>query len=280
MCSSSPSPGPYPSDLTDEQWALVEPLLPASATGGRPEKHSRRDIVDAILYLLRTGCSWRQLPADFPPWRTVYGYFAAWHADGTLDRVHDRLRDAVRDAEGRDPMASAGIIDAQSVKAADTVGTGSRGYDAGKRTNGRKRHIAVDTLGLLVVVTVTAASIQDRNAAIGLLARAKTAMPSLATVFADGGYTGRLLDRVRQALHIVVEIVAKPDGQRGFAVLPRRWVVERTFAWLTRCRRLDRDYERLPAHAEAMIKWAMIGHMIRRLAPAPGRQPWQPAKAT
>jgi transposase len=221
----------------------------------------------------------RQLPRDFPPWETVYRYFAAWSADGTLDGVHDRLRDQVRDAAGRDPAASAGIIDAQSVTGADTVGAATRGYDAGKRTNGRKRHIAVDTLGLLVMVTVTAASVQDRTAAAGLLDRVRFAMPSMVTVFADGGYTGRLVAYARQVLRIAVEVVAKPEGQRGFAVLPRRWVVERTFAWLVRWRRLDRDYERLPQHAEAMVKWAMVGLMARRLAPGNGRRPWQPNQA-
>lgn len=280
MCTSSSSPARrYPSDLTDAQWALIEPLLPAPTTEGRPEKHPRREIVNAILYVCRTGCAYRQLPRDFPHWRTVYGYFAAWQADGTLDRVHDRLRAAVRDAAGRGPAVSAGIIDAQSVKGADTVEAATRGYDAGKRTNGRKRHVTVDTLGLLVCVMVTAANVQDRNAAGRLLDRAKTAMPSLALVWADGGYTGRLIAYARQALRIAVEIVAKPEGQRGFAVLPRRWVVERTFAWLVRCRRLACDYERLPEHSEAMVKWAMIGLMTRRLAPTGGRRPWEPNRA-
>lgn len=276
MCTSPSSPARYPSDLTDAQWALVEPLLPAPPVEGRAERHPRREIVNAVLYVVRTGCAWRQLPRDFPPWQTVYWHFRRWRADGTVDRLHDRLRDAVRDAADRDPAASAGIIDAQSVKGADTVEAATRGYDAGKRTNGRKRHVTVDTLGLVVVVMVTAASVQDRNAAVRLLDRARTAMPSLALVWADGGYTGRLIGYARQVLRIAVEVVAKPEGQRGFAVLPRRWVVERTFAWLVRCRRLACDYERLPEHSEAMVKWAMIGLMTRRLAPAGGRRPWEP----
>ncbi|MBW8767132.1 MAG: IS5 family transposase, partial [Geodermatophilales bacterium] len=161
---SSPA---YPSDLTDAQWALIEPLVPVLSSrgrgtrGGRPPKYPRRRIVDAILYVDRTGCSWRQLPHDFPPWDTVYFYFQRWAADGTTDRIHDALRDAVRDAAGRDPMASAGAVDSQTVPGASTVGRNSRGWDAGKKTNGRKRHLVVDTMGLLVVVLVTAASVQE-----------------------------------------------------------------------------------------------------------------------
>lgn len=270
----------YPSDLTDEQWWLIEPLLPALRRGGRPEKHSRRSIVDAILYVLRTGCSWRQLPCDFPPWGTVYWYFKHWCADGTVDRVHDLLRDRVRDAAGRDPMASAGIVDAQSVKGADTVGAGSRGFDAGKKVNGRKRHVVVDTMGLLLAVIITAASVQDRDGARRVLDRLRFTMPSVALVWADGGYAGQLVSWAKRLLKVTVEIVRKPLGIPTFQVLPRRWVVERTFAWMVRCRRLDHDYERLPEHSEAMIKWAMIGLMTRRLAPGPGRRPWQPSTVT
>lgn len=278
---SSPA---YPSDLTDEQWALIEPLVPVRSTrgkgtrGGRPPKFPRRRIVDAILYLDRTGCSWRQLPHDFPPWDTVYFYFQRWVADGTVDRIHDALRDAVRDAAGRDPMASAGAVDSQTVPGAATVGRGSRGWDAGKKTNGRKRHLVVDTLGLLIVVLVTAASVQDRDGAVRVLDRAKMVMPSLVLIWADAAYSRRAQEFAARALRIAVQVVAKLVGQAGFVPLPRRWVVERTHAWITGHRRMSRDYERLPAHAEAMIKWAMIGLMARRLAPAPGRRPWQPAR--
>src|SRR4051794_34420775 len=169
---SSPA---YPSDLTDAQWALIEPLVPVRSTrgkgtrGGRPPKFPRRRIVDAILYLDRTGCSWRQLPHDFPPWDTVYFYFQRWAADGTVDRIHDALRDAVQDAAGRDPMASAGAVDSQTVPGGSAVGKGSRGWDAGKKTNGRKRYLVVDTLGLLIVVLVTAASVRDRDGAVRVL---------------------------------------------------------------------------------------------------------------
>jgi len=279
--ATSPGPGRprYPSDVTDRQWTLIEPLLPPPNTEGRPEKHPRREIANAIFSVLRTGCSWRQLPHDLPPWQTVYWYFKRWRDDGTVDRLHDALRDRLRDGVGRDPMASAGIVDAQSVKGADTVGRDTRGYDAGKRVNGRKRHIVVDTLGLLLVAMVTAASVQDRDGGARVLERLRFTMPSVVTVFADGGYAGRLVVYARQVLRVTVDVVRKPADQRGFAVLPRRWVVERTFAWIVRCRRLDHDYERLPATAEAMTKWAMIGIMTRRLAPAPGRRPWQPTTA-
>jgi transposase len=277
MASSSSSPRLYPSDLTDAQWAVIEPLLPPPSTGGRPEKHPRREIVNAILYLVRTGCSWRQLPKDFPPWETVFWYFKRWRVEGTLDGLHDALRDRLRDGEGRDPMASAGIVDAQSVQAADTVSSATRGYDAGKKVNGRKRHIVVDTVGLLLVVLVTAASVQDRDGGARVLERLRFRMPSVAVIWADGGYAGRLVAYARQVLRITVDIVRKKDGQRTFEVLPRRWVVERTLSWISRCRRLTHDYERLPEHSEAMVKWAMIGLMTRRLAPTPGRRPWQPA---
>lgn len=280
MASSLSSPCRYPSDLTDQQWALVEPLLPPPRVGGRPEKHPRRELVNAILYLVRTGCSWRQLPTDFPPWETVYWHFARWHAAGLVDRLHDALRDQVRDADGRDPMVSAGIVDAQSVKGADTVSSATRGYDAGKKVNGRKRHVVVDTLGLLLVVMVTAASVQDRDGGARALERLRFRMPSVALVWADGGYAGRLVGYARQVLRLTVEIVRKNEGQRTFEVLPRRWVVERTLSWISRCRRLDHDYERLPEHSEAMVKWAMIGLMTRRLAPDPSRRPWQPSRAS
>ncbi|MGH3566223.1 MAG: IS5 family transposase [Pseudonocardia sp.] len=269
--------------MTDAQWALVEPLLPPPQGGrglGRPLIHPRREIVNAILWMARGGCSWRQLPGDLPPWATVYDHFAQWNADGTVDRIHDRLRNGVRDAAGRDPMASAGIVDSQSVKGADTVGAASCGYDAGKKINGRKRHIAVDTGGLLLVVLVTAAGVQDRDGGARVLGRARMAMPSLALVWADGGYAGeKLVVWVRRRLRIMLEIVRKPEGQRGFSVLPRRWVVERTLSWITAHRRLARDHERTPEHSEAWVKWVMIGLMSRRLAPSPGRRPWQKTAA-
>ncbi len=279
MASSPLSSRRYPSDLSDKQWTLLEPLLPPPCTAGRHEKHPRREVVNAIFYVVRTGCSWRQLPLDFPPWQTVYWYFKRWNAEGAVDRLHDALRDQLRDEADRDPMASAAIVDAQSVKGADTVGALSRGYDAGKKVNGRKRHIVVDTSGLLLLVMVTAASVQDRDGGARALERLRFVMPSVATVWADGGYAGRLVAYAAKVLRVVVTIVRKQDDQIGFAVLPRRWVVERTLSWISRCRRLDHDYERLPEHSEAMIKWAMIGLMARRLEPTPGRRAWQPTTA-
>lgn len=272
----------YPTDLTDRQWALVEPLLPERPAGpaGRPVVHEERAIVDAILYLTRAGCSWRMLPKDFPPWQTVYGYFREWRNDGTLKRLHDALREQVRVKESRNLEPSAGIVDSQSLKGADTVPSESRGYDAGKKINGRKRHIVVDTIGLLLVVMVTAASVQDRAGGESILKRLHGALGSVRHVFADGGYQGTLVDLVERSFAIVLEIVKKPAEQVGFAVLPRRWVVERTFSWLVRWRRLVRDYERLPETHEALVHWAMIGLMLNRLAPPPGRKPWTTKKRT
>lgn len=226
--------------------------------GGRPAEYERRRVVDAILYMNRAGCSWRMMPHDFPPWDLVYAYFKRWNADGTLDRIHDALRDAVRDADGRDPMASAGIVDSQSVKGADTVGKNSRGYDAGKKINGRKRHLVVDTLGLLIAVVVTTAALQDRDGGKLVLDRARMKMPSIVLVWADGGYAGKLIAWVMTRLRITLQIVKRSDDVKGFKVLPRRWVVERTNSWLLLTRRLARDYERLPQHSEAMVKWVGI----------------------
>jgi transposase len=267
----------YPTDLTDRQWRFVEPLLPEPPPGpaGRPPKHEKREVVNAILYQVRAGGSWRMLPKDFPPWETVYGYFARWRDDGTLDALHDALREQVREKrERRQPAPSAGIVDSQSLKGADTVPAATRGYDAGKKINGRKRHIVTDTIGLLLVVMVTAACIQDRDGGRGILRLLHGGLASVSLVYADGGYQGRLVAIAKSAWGIALQIVRKPADQRGFAVLPRRWVVERTFSWLLRWRRLVRDYERLPETHEAMVKWAMVGLMLNRLAPPPGPKPW------
>jgi transposase len=271
----------YPTDLTDRQWGLVEPLLPSPPRGpaGRKPKHDKREIVNAILYQARAGGAWRMLPRDLPPWQTVYGYFRDWGADGTLDSLHDALREQVRTKqEQRTPEPSAGIVDSQSVKGADTVPAATRGYDAGKKTNGRKRHIVVDTIGLLLVVMVTAASVQDRDGGRGILKALNGALGSVRHIFADGGYRGQLVAVAKSAWGIVIEVVRKPPDQQGFAVLPRRWVVERTFSWLMRFRRLARDYERLPATHEAVVKWAMVAIMLNRLAPPPGPRPWSSKK--
>lgn len=271
----------YPTDMTDRQWKLIEPHLPPPPADprGRPRKHERREIINAILYHLRAGGAWRMLPKDFPPWETVYGYFRDWSQDGTLDRIHDALREQVRTRhEKRNPSPSAGIVDSQSVKGADTVPARSRGYDAGKKINGRKRHIVVDTIGLLLVVMVSAACVQDRDGGRGILKILHSRFASVAHIFADGGYQGQLIATAKRAWKITLEVVRKPSGQRGFSVLPRRWVVERTFSWIMRFRRLVRDYERLPETHEAMVKWAMVGIMLNRLAPPPGPKPWSSRK--
>lgn len=258
----------YPSDTTDAEWQVIAPLIPAGQPGrrgGRPPRHPRRDIVDAIRYLAHNGCVWRALPADFPPWKTVYDYHARWTADGTVNHLHNYLRDLVRDTAGRDREPTGAIIDSQSVRAAETVARSSRGYDAGKKVNGRKRHIAVDTIGLLLVVAVSAASVQDRHAGRALIWAIRTCYRKVRLTWADSGYSGTLTD-VAAALGITVMIVAKLAGQIGFQVLPRRWVVERTLSWISRCRRTVRDYERRPEHHAAIVQWSMIIVMSRRLA--------------
>jgi transposase len=267
--SAPPTCGFYPSSsLTDAQWAIIEPLLPApgntAGRGGRPEKHPRRLVLDAIFYLVRGGIAWRQLPVGFPPPTTVYDRFRAWAKAGVWQAIHDALRDLVRVYEGRDPQPTAAIIDSQSVRGADTVPRASRGYDAGKKINGTKRHLAVDTGGLLLAVIVTMAGLQDRDVAHRLLAGLRERFTTITLVWADAGYAGRLLVWARNVLHLTVQIVKRTEP--GFVVLPRRWVVERTFAWISKHRRCVRDYETKPGHHEAMIYIAMIMTMSRRLA--------------
>lgn len=262
-------PRRYPSDTSDAEWEIIAPYIPVGGTtskGGSPLTYSRRDIVDAIRYLNYTSAHWRALPADFPPWSLVYSYFRSWNRTGILNVLHNSLREQVRAAEGRTRDPSAGIIDAQSVRAAETVGRPSRGYDAGKNVNGRKRHIAVDTCGWLLVVMVTAASIQDRDAAWPLLWALRTSFPRIRLIWADGGYAGKLVTQAAGLLGLAIAIVRKLAGQIGFHVLPRRWVVERTLAWINRSRRTVRDYERLPEHHAAWVQWAMVTVMARRLA--------------
>jgi putative transposase len=260
----------YPSDTTDAEWALIKPLLPVPAchtpAGGRPEKHPRRAIVDAIRYLTDNGGKWRALPTDFPPWQTVHGFFTRWAKTGVVEQIRDTLREQIRTQAGRTPQPSAAAIDSQSVRAATTVAKPTRGYDAGKKINGRKRHIAVDTMGLLLIVVVTAANLQDRPAGRMLLPLLRRCQRGIRLIWADGGYSGTLVDWAKDTLDITVSIVKKIVGQTTFVVLPRRWVVERTFSWITAARRNVRDYERLPTHSEAFINWSMITMMTRRLA--------------
>jgi transposase len=259
----------YPSDTSDEQWAVIDPLLPDPAAlagaGGRPEQHCRRAIVDAIFYLVDNGTKWRSLPADFPPWSTVYNYFASWEVAGVTQDVLDCLRDRVRIAEGRAVTPSAAVVDSQSVKAAETVGAASRGYDAGKKINGRKRHVIVDTVGLLLCVMVSPASVQDRDGAQPLLQHLSACFGRMRLVWADGGYAGKLVDWAKTNLGLKLQIVKRSDDTKGFHVLPHRWVVERTLSWIIGHRRCARDYERLPTHHEAMVRWTIIRITSRRL---------------
>ncbi len=267
----------YPSDMTDAEWAVIEPLLPApgwmTGQGGCPGSYCRRDIVDGIRYLVHNGCVWRALPADLPHWRTVWGYVHDWHESGATARMHDQLREQVRVLAGRRRQPTAAIIDSQSVKAADTVGKDSRGYDAAKKTEGRKRHLAVDVMGLILAVVVTAASVQDRDGARPLLWKLAAASRTVTLIWADGGYAGKLVTWAASTLHRTVQIVKRPDNLHTFKILPRRWVVERTFGWIMKHRRCVRDYERLPDHHETYLYWSMIQVMAARLArhqaPAP-----------
>jgi transposase len=267
----------YPSDVADAQWALLRPEAEAvmaelrRSPAGRAMEHDLRAMLDGIGYVARYGIEWRALPVDFPPWEAVYAFFERWSARGLPQRLVDRLRGRLRVTLGRAELPTAGSIDSQSVKAADTVGAASRGYDGGKKINGRKRHLAVDTLGLVLTVIVTAASVQDRDGAFRLLTLLRERFSTISLVWADGGYAGRLLSWAHTVLALTVTIVKRSDDTTGFVVLPRRWVVERTFGWLLRYRRLVRDYERVPQHHEAMVLWAAVTIMTPATGPRHGR---------
>jgi putative transposase len=256
----------YPSDLTDAQWRLIEPHLPVYP-GGRPRTTDLRDVVDAVLYLLRTGCQWRYLPKDFPPKSTVWRYFDEWRHNGTLDLIHDRLRAKVRAAEKPYAPRTTASIDSQSVDT--TSGGEQRGRDNAKNVDGRKRHIVVDSMGLLLAVLVTAANVDDAKAAPDLFARLDgQPVGKVRTVYADGKYHNyALYEWVEANAPWSVEVVRRPPGVAGWVVLPIRWTVERTFAWLGRCRRLTKDREKTVRSSEAVIKLAMIHLMLNRLEP-------------
>jgi len=264
-------PTDYPTDLTDEEWNQIKSLVPAPKSGkgkrGRPIALGRRSLVNALFYVVRSGCAWRLLPRDFGPWQTVYGYLRQWSQDWTWRFIHDVLRDCLRKTEDRKVAPTAAIIDSQSVKTPDQAGP--RGYDAGKKIKGRKRHIAVDCLGLILTVMITAASVQDRDAARSLIKSLVTLYGRVQIIWADGGYLGPLVQWVKQLRpfgRLRLEIVRRGDRAKGFKVLPKRWIVERTFGWFTKSRRLCRDYEVRLDHSEAMIRICMIRIMVRRLA--------------
>jgi putative transposase len=265
----------YASDLTDGEWALITPLLPAAKLGGRQRTTDLREVVNAIFYLLRGGCSWRLLPHDFPVWQTVYDYFRNWRKAGLWERIHTALRVQVRRQVGRAPEPSAAIIDTQSIKT--TERGGDHGYDGGKKVNGRKRHLLVDTLGLVLKVKVHAANMSDAVGAKLLLESSEQQFPCLQHLWADMGYRGELLPWITEHLGWRVEIVKRPrkwgrypvgvepPPLPAFTVLPRRWVVERTLAWIGRYRRMSKEYDYLPESSEAWIYAAMSRLMLKRL---------------
>jgi len=255
----------YTTDLTDTEWQLIDYCFPKPSKTGRPRQHPYRELLNATFYIVRTACQWRNLPKDFAPWRTVYHYFRLWKRTGLWKQIHTHLREHLRQVQGHACQASAGIIDSQSVKSTEC--SNQRGYDAGKKINGRKRHVLVDTLGLVLMVLVLPANFQDRDAARQLLEAffGQKTRRHLKHIWADGGYAGWLVGWAIKLWRCTLEIVKRTEAHT-FRVLPRRWVVERTFGWLGRYRRLSRDYERQAQTGETMVYLAMIRLMLARLA--------------
>jgi putative transposase len=261
----------YDTDLTDAQYILLAPFLPPPKKTGRP-RADLRAVLDGILYLVRSGCQWRLLPKDFPPWSTVHTWYRRFRTDGTWEKILEALRQQVRTAAGRDPGPRSSAADSQSVKT--TPQGGIKGFDSGKKVKGRKRHIWVDSMGLPLAVSVTAADVHDSRGACGLFhLRLWEELPRLEVVYTDTQYTAGYLDEeVFDVSPFRRVVVSRPEGSEGFVKLPQRWVVERTFAWLYRSRRLSKDYERAVESSEAMIRVSMIHLMLRRLAPVPQKQ--------
>ena len=273
----------YPSDLTDPQWKILRPyaeqvMAELRQAQGRPMVHDLRATLDAINYLVRNGIEWRAMPVDFPPWEAVYAFYTRWAERGLPQRLTDRLRVQLRTQLGRNAEPSAAVMDSQTVKAADLVAAATRGFDAGKKINGRKRHLAVDTQGLPLAVVVTAANVGDRMGAKLLVIALLNVFTGLKLVWADSGYAGKpLTDWFRSVANLTLEVIKRTE-LHTFRVVPRRWVVERTFGWLLRYRRLVRDYERNPSHHEAMVYWAAVMIMTKRLARMTEDQPAHPPR--